>query len=164
MDTTRTRQRITTLFEKLVSSDKKIHNAQLLVHSDINQLHLNLAGGNAKTTADNSVQIGQPVFMARVGKLFTAVLIAMLCEQGKISFGSRIIDLLEPDLLERLHVFKNKDYSEQIQLKHLLNHTSGLHDYFEDEPIKGTRMIEQILNEPERLYQPREVVTWSKKT
>lgn len=162
MDTTRTRQRITTLFEKRVSSDKKIHNAHLLVHSDTNHLHLNLAGGNAKTAADYSVQLGQPVFMASVGKLFTAVLIGMLCEKGKLSFESRIIDFLDPDLLDRLHVFKNKEYTAQIQIKHLLNHSSGLPDYIEDKPAKGIRLIEQIFNEPERLYRPREVVTWSK--
>jgi D-alanyl-D-alanine carboxypeptidase len=162
MDITRTNQRISDLFEKMVSSDKRIHNAHLLVHSDTNQLHLNLVGGNAQTISDNIVQMGQPVFMASVGKLFTAVLIAMLCEQAKLSFEYRICDILDTDLLKGLHVFKGKEYSDQIQLKHLLNHTSGLHDYFEDKPARGTRMVEQILNEPEHIFQPREVVTWSK--
>ncbi|MCC6146692.1 MAG: beta-lactamase family protein [Anaerolineaceae bacterium] len=162
MDISDTKQRIIALFEQQVNSDRKIHNAHLLVHSDLNQLHLNLAGGSAKTSIDNSVQVGQPVFMASVGKLFTAVLIGMLCEQGMLSFEYRIIDILDPNLLCRLHVYKGKDYTDQIRLKHLLNHTSGLPDYFEDKPLKGTRMIEKILNEPQHLYQPREVVIWSR--
>ncbi|MHB8134961.1 MAG: serine hydrolase domain-containing protein [Anaerolineaceae bacterium] len=162
IESTKTRQQITNLLEKLVSSDKKIFNAHLLVHSDRSQLHLNLAGGNTRIPLDDTIQVGQPVFMASVGKLFTAVLIGMLCDQNKLSFESRIIDLLDHDLLERLHVFQNKDYTDRIQLKHLLNHTSGLPDYFEDKPVYGTRMFEQILNEPKRTYQPREVVTWSK--
>lgn len=162
MDPSKTRQRITTLFEKLADSDRKIHNTHLLVHSDAHPLHLNLAGGNAKAIAGSCVEVGQPVFMASVGKLFTAALVAMLCEQAKLSFESRICDLLDPDLLNGLHVFKDKDYTGQIRLKHLLNHTSGLPDYFEDKPAGGARMVEQILKEPERIYQPREVVAWSK--
>lgn len=162
LEPTKTSQQITTLLEKLVSSDKKIYNAHLLVHSDRSQLHLNLAGGNTRTPPNDTIQVGQPIFMASIGKLFTAVLIGMLCDQNKLSFESRIIDLLDRDLLERLHVFKKKDYTDQIRLRHLLNHTSGLYDYFEDKPITGIGMIEQILNEPERPYQPREVVTWSK--
>jgi D-alanyl-D-alanine carboxypeptidase len=162
MNTTRACQRITTLFENLVNSDRKIHNAHLLIHSNTYQLHLNLARGNTKTIIESSVEVGQPVYMASVGKLFTAVLIGMLCDQGKLSFGSRITNLLDSDLLELLHVFKKKDYTPLIQLKHLLNHTSGLPDYFEDKPAKGPRMIERMLNEPELFYQPREVVTWAK--
>lgn len=162
MDTTRTSQRITNLFNKTVISDTRIHNAHLLVHSDRNLLHLNLAGGNAKKISGNTVQVGQPVFMGSVGKLFTAVLIGILCEQGIISFESRLCDILDPDLLQGLHVIRGKEYTNQIQLKHLLNHTSGLHDYFEDKPAKVKRMIEHILNEPDRTFQPREVVTWSK--
>ena len=111
-----TSQRIATLFDQRVKSDKNIHNAHLLVHSDGNHLHLNLAGGNAKNTAGNFIQMGQPVFMASVGKLFTAILIGMLCEQGKLSFDFRICDLLEPDLLNGLHVFSGINYSVQIRL------------------------------------------------
>ncbi|GAI88063.1 unnamed protein product, partial [marine sediment metagenome] len=29
-------------------------------------------------------------------------------------------------------VFQGKDYTNKIKIKHLLNHTSGLHDYFDD--------------------------------
>lgn len=100
--------------------------------------------------------------MTSVGKLFTAVLIGMLSEQDRLSFESRIVDLLDIDLLDQLHVFKNKDYTNQIQLKHLLNHTSGLPDYFEDRPVNGTRLFEQILSQPDRFFQPKEVVIWSK--
>jgi Beta-lactamase class C and other penicillin binding proteins len=108
------------------------------------------------------MQVGQPVYITSVGKLFTAVLIGMLSEQGKLTFSSRLIDFLDIDLLERSHVFKGTDYSFKIQLKHLLNHTSGLPDYFTDKPVNGTRMFEQILSQSGHLFQPKEVITWSK--
>lgn len=80
MNSTKTAEQISGNFHKLVSSDAKIHNAHLLVHSNASGLHLNLAGG------DNGVHTGQPVYMASVGKFFTAVLIAILGEQGMLSF------------------------------------------------------------------------------
>jgi len=162
MDVTRTTQRINDLFERLLRSDKKIHNAHLLVHSNNHQLHMNLAGCNAKADTDDSVAIGQPVYMASVGKLFTAILIGMLCDQGMLSFETRITDLLDSNLLKRLHVFKKKDYTVQIQLKHLLNHTSGLPDFFKDKPARGPGMFERIFNDPDCLFQPSEVVAWTK--
>jgi D-alanyl-D-alanine carboxypeptidase len=99
--------------------------------------------------------------MASVGKLFTAVLVAMLKEQGKLAFEDPIADYLEPDLLDRLHVYKGQDYSRQIRIRHLLNHTSGLHDYFEDRPAQGEGMVKRLLDQPGREYTPREVIRWS---
>jgi D-alanyl-D-alanine carboxypeptidase len=54
------------------------------------------------------------------------------------------------------------DYSDHIQIYHLLNHTSGLPDYFEDKPVIGPRMAEKILMDPEHVYKPSEIVNWSK--
>jgi len=162
MDTIKTKARITAIFEKLVSSDRKIYNAHFLIHSDTKQLRLNLAGGNANTNQNGPAKIGQPVFMSSVGKLFTAVMIAMLCERGNLSFEHRITEILDPELLDGLHVFRGKDYTDQIRLRHLLNHTSGLPDYFEDKPAGGAGFVQRILHEPDRIFQPWEVVTWSK--
>jgi len=162
MNTTKTKARITAIFEKMVSADRKIYNAHFLIHSDTNQLHLNLAGGNAKTNPNDFAQVEQPVYMASVGKMFTAVLVAMLCDQGMLSFEQPIVEILDKELLYKLHIYKDRDYTDQIQLKHLLNHTSGLPDYFEDKPMNGLSMFQKILTEPDRTYLPREVVTWSK--
>ena len=164
MNTTRATEQITARFQKLVHSDAKIHNAYLLVHSDKSSFHLNLAEGVTETGSNNTVQAHpqQPVYMASVGKLFTAVLVAILSEQGMLSFDDKIADFLDPNLMEGLHVFKGEDYSRQIRLKHLLNHTAGVHDFWEDKPPDGTGMVDRLLNAPDRVYVPAEVVAWSK--
>jgi D-alanyl-D-alanine carboxypeptidase len=164
MNTTKATEKITASFRKLVSSDKKIHNAYLLVHSDRSGFHLDLGEGKTETSSSDVVQShpGQPVYMASVGKLFTAVLVAMLVEEGRLTFEDRIAGILDADLLKGLHVIKGQDATGQIQLKHLLNHTSGLHDFWDDKPASGAGMVERLLNEPERVYVPREVVIWSK--
>jgi D-alanyl-D-alanine carboxypeptidase len=164
MDKEQANEQVTSNFRKLVSSDEKIHNAYLLVHSDRSEYYLKLAEGETETKdgIKEPAHPDQPVYMASVGKMFTATLIAMLCEQGKLTFETRIVDLLDANLVAGLHVHKGVDYTDQIQIKHLLNHSSGLHDYWEDRASQGEGMVEKIMNEPDRLWSPREVVTWSK--
>ncbi len=177
MNTTRVTELVSARFHKLVRSDNKIHNAHLLVHSDTHGLHLNLAGGEERGSDEprsseprpyepggegRLVHPEQPVFMASVGKLFTAILVALLHEQGALSFEDPISHYLEPDVLKDLHLFRGRDFSRGIQIKHLLNHTSGLPDYFEDKPARGKGMIQCLLEEPERRFQPREVLNWAK--
>lgn len=162
MKSIQTRQRIVSALEKMVNHDQNIHDAHLLVHSESHPLHVNLAMGNKKFDQSDLAYIGQPVYMASVGKLFTAVLIAVLCERRVLSYQQRIVDVLPQELLDGLHVYRRKDFSDCIQIRHLLNHTSGLPDYFEDQPRKGLRMVERLILEPECNYRPEKVVAWSK--
>ncbi|MFD0713509.1 serine hydrolase domain-containing protein [Paenibacillus sp. GCM10027626] len=148
-------------FRHTVQQDSGICNAYLLVHSDKLGLHLNAAEGFtglAKCTADAR----QPYFVASVSKLLTAVVAAMLAEEGRLNYEERIVNYLDDELTERLHVYKGQDYTAQIQLKHLLNHTSGLHCFIEDRPKQGKRMIELVLQDPHKKWTPREAILWSK--
>ena len=60
---------------------------------------------------------------ASAGKAFVAVGIMKLVEDGKVSLDSKIDDLLDFDL---------KTISKDITIKQLLNHTSGIPDYFDE--------------------------------
>jgi len=60
---------------------------------------------------------------ASAGKAFVAAGIMKLVESGKLSLDSKI-SLLEIDL---------KDISSEITVRQLLNHTSGIPDYFDEE-------------------------------
>ncbi len=50
----------------------------------------------------------KPFYMASVGKLFTATLIGMLVEEGKLSYAQSIKDVLEHDVLEGVSFIKIK--------------------------------------------------------
>ena len=154
-----TQKSIEKLFRNTVQKDRKIHNAYLLVHSDKLGIHLNVAEGSTNNIPANE---NQPYYIASVGKLFTAVLVGILVEQRKLSYEDTIISYLEKDLLQDLHVFKGKDYTNQIRIRNLLNHTSGIHDYFGDKPKYATAMLEQIVGEPNRFWRSQEVIKWSK--
>ena len=66
--------------------------------------------------------------VASVGKAFTAVAIARLVERGALSFDTRVVDVLPLPLRPR-------SLAPTITLHHLLAHTSGLADYFDEERL-----------------------------
>ena len=59
--------------------------------------------------------------IASMAKMFTAIAIAQLVEQGKLSFTDSIGALL-PD-------YPNKQVAEKVTIHHLLTHTSGMGDF-----------------------------------
>jgi len=144
---------IEALFRKQVQKDKKIKNAYLLVHSDKTNLHLNLAEGPGESEKPNPQQ---PVYMASVGKLFTSVLVAILKEKGELSFEDHITQYLDSELTDGIHVYKKKDYSGAIQIRHLLNQTSGLPDNFYP-------LFDKLIADHNFEMSPREAVLWAKK-
>jgi CubicO group peptidase (beta-lactamase class C family) len=60
--------------------------------------------------------------LASLSKLFTAVAIAQLVEQGRLQFESTVADVL-PE-------YPNRETAGRITVHHLLTHTSGLPDYY----------------------------------
>lgn len=61
--------------------------------------------------------------VASISKMFTAVAIAQLVEKGALSFDSKLHDILD---------LKNTHISEDITVHHLLTHTSGISDYYDE--------------------------------
>jgi D-alanyl-D-alanine carboxypeptidase len=144
---------IEVLFRNQVRKDPKVKNAFLLVHSDKTGLHINLAEGageNGKPTPQ------QPNYMASVGKLFTSVIVSMLHEKGELSFDDCINRYLDSELMHGLHVYKGKDYSSEIQIRHLLNQTSGLPDNFYP-------LFDKLLADHTFDIGPRGAIEWAKK-
>lgn len=69
-------------------------------------------------------------------KLFTAVATGILVDEGKVSFDTRLQDCLD---IEFPH------FSEEITIHHLLSHTSGIPDYFD----------ESVMDDFEELWETR---------
>ncbi|RSD28455.1 serine hydrolase domain-containing protein [Mesobacillus subterraneus] len=57
-------------------------------------------------------------------KLFTAIAICQLVEDSKLTFDTRLRDCLDVEF---------PSFSEEITIHHLLTHTSGIPDYFDEE-------------------------------
>lgn len=159
MDKEKAQSLIKSHFQKKVRNDRRIHSAYLLVHSEKYGIHLNMAeGSNGSTPAD----VRQPYYTASVGKLFTSVLAGMLVEQGQLRYSDRLADYLDQDLLHNLHIYNGADYTAKLEIRHLLNHTSGLNDFYDDKPKRGKSMMDLVFDEPSRFWAPREIVEWAK--
>jgi len=152
MSNTDISQRIESHFRNQVQKDKRVRNAYLLVHSDRLNVSLNIAEGKS---GDIPANPKQPNHLASVGKLFTATLISILYEQGKLDFDDSIGKYLDDELIKGLHVYKGKEYSQDIKIKHLLKQTSGLYDVFYD-------LWEKMQKDPTFKTTPREAVLWGK--
>ncbi|AET65042.1 hypothetical protein Mhar_1684 [Methanothrix harundinacea 6Ac] len=103
-----------------------------------------------------------PFHIASIGKVFTATLVCMLAERGAVSLDDPIVDYMPESSLENLFVFEEKDYAEQVTIRELLTHTSGVADYVEDPVINGTLFLELILSNPDTYWTPEMLLAFSR--
>lgn len=86
----------------------------------------------------------QSYFIASTTKLFTTAIILHLRSEGKLNLEDRISKYLDKAILNGLHVYKGKDYSGELTIRHLLSHTSGLPDYFQGKGANGKSLEDDI--------------------
>lgn len=124
---------------------KAVRHAVLHVDSPV----LGISGTWAHGDADGSgtpMTADTPFLSASVGKLFTAVAVVSLAEEGVLTLTDPVTDWLTPAQLEGLPV-----PMEQVQIRHLLGHRSGLPDYFVAPTVDGTPTVfEQWASSPEQ--------------
>jgi CubicO group peptidase (beta-lactamase class C family) len=94
-------------------------------------------------------------YLASVSKQFTAAAILLLVQQGKIILDERITQYI-PELPE---------FYKDITFRHLLNHTSGIPDYYEFmEPFDGFTnedVLEVLINLDSLEFKPATKYTYS---
>src|SRR5688500_13842107 len=74
---------------------------------------------------------------ASITKMFTAVAVAQLVERGDLSFETRVRDCLP---------VVPKHMAAGVTVHHLLTHTSGIGDYFDEETL-GAAAYERVWDE-----------------
>lgn len=154
------KMRIEQRFNKVLKS-KDVHNGFLQISSDAKDIDWKFIGGTFK---DNTLVTEQnPFYVASIGKMFTATAIMQLVEQGKIQLNDPLSKHLDSNTITKLHVFNGKDYSSEITIKQLLQHTSGLPDYIEDKPKDGgSNLLTKLVNETDKYWEVTELLTYSK--
>ncbi|MGQ1785423.1 serine hydrolase domain-containing protein [Saccharicrinis sp. GN24d3] len=147
-------------FQKELKKDD-VHNACLSVYSPGKKISWSFYGGDYKDGSQVSSE--NPFYLASIGKTFTATVILQLTEEGKLKLDDTIGQYLSCEVMEGLHMLNDTDYSNEITVRHLLQHTSGLPDYFEGKTKDGSpNMMEMLLVEPEKLWEPNELIVFSK--
>lgn len=100
-------------------------------------------------------EMGDQFKIASITKMFTAVLILQLYEDGLLDLDQPVHRYLEGiDFIDfdTLHIYRGVSCGREITARQLLHHGSGLADLFMD---GEEQFIEYALRDPERQYTPR---------
>jgi CubicO group peptidase (beta-lactamase class C family) len=103
--------------------DKEQFSGAVLVKRE-QEVVIEKAAGYANRTEERANNMDTRFGIASGCKIFTAVAVSQLVEKGIISFDSRLRDCLDIE-------FANWD--EDITIRQLLTHTSGIPDYFDED-------------------------------
>ncbi len=114
------------------------------------------------TGAAGNIEKQKPYFIASTTKLFTTAIIYQLISEQKIALEDHIITFFKNHEIDSLHVYKGKDYTPTITIKHLLAHSSGLPDYFQDKGDNGKSLEDEIVEGHDQYWTFEEVIQKSR--
>lgn len=92
-----------------------------------------------------NLSLETPYFIASTTKLFTTAIIMILCTQEKLKLSDPIALFLPVNVMNGLHIVRRTDYSRNLTIAHLLAHTSGLPDYFQDKDAAGDSIEKKLV-------------------
>jgi D-alanyl-D-alanine carboxypeptidase len=119
-----------------VVTKKYIYGAVFYVSSDDKGIDLISASGN--------IEEDSQYYIASINKLFVSAIILKLCKENKLNFLDKISNYLPKEVLRGLHVYKGRDYSNDLSIAHLISHTSGLPCYLTDRQANGKRAMTEL--------------------
>lgn len=133
-----------------------IYNCMLTVHDGKRNISYSSAAGTFHEGGEDI----SPACRFRTGSMtkpFTAAVILQLIEEGFFSAEDLFFDLAGEEIrrkLSGLHVLEAIDYSSDISVLHLLQHRSGLRDYFSDDE----RFLAYVMQHPSQSWNWRQVM------
>ncbi|MBE2280845.1 MAG: beta-lactamase family protein [Ignavibacteriaceae bacterium] len=120
------------------ASKKNIHGAVLRVSSTDSTIDLVSAAGNLVPESK--------FYIASINKFLISFITLRLSFEGKLSLNDKINRYIDSKILAGISVFKNKDFTNEITIKHLISHTSGLPCYLIDKMPDGRKNMDLILS------------------
>lgn len=97
------------------------------------------------------------IYIASVAKTMTATIAMRLAEEDALQLDQSLSVHLPAGLLDGLHRFEGRSYDEQITVRHLLGHASGLADSF-----GSPGFMDLIVQNPDRLWKPEDTIDFIK--
>jgi D-alanyl-D-alanine carboxypeptidase len=128
-----------------MAAPKTIHNALFAVEK-MDRSFSWVGATGAADPAGTPLHTDTPIYIASVTKLYIASTILKLHERNLIDIDQPILAYLPTKMIGGLHQMNGVDYTDQITVRHLLSHSSGLPDYLEDR-LKGERNFAERLIE-----------------
>ncbi|MBW1783343.1 MAG: beta-lactamase family protein [Deltaproteobacteria bacterium] len=108
------------------------------------------AAGIASQDSQSPMTKDSPIYIASITKLYNATIIMRLYEEERLSLDDSMAKYLPEKLIDNIHVYNGKNYSNKITVKQLLSHTSGIADYYSEKPKGGKNLFEIFLDNPKQ--------------
>jgi len=115
---------------------KYIYGAVFYISTDDNSVNLISAAGEIKKDSQ--------YLIASINKLFVSAVILRLASRKKLDLQDKIAKYLPANLIRGLHLYKGRDYSNELSITHLLSQTSGLPCYLIDRQANGKRVMTEL--------------------
>jgi CubicO group peptidase (beta-lactamase class C family) len=119
-----------------VIKKKDIYGAVFCVSSGSSNFDIISASGEIKEESQ--------YYIASINKFFISAIILKLYTENKIDLEDKISKYLPSDLIQGLHVYNGKDYSNTITINHLMSLTSGLPCYLADKQSNGNIAMKEL--------------------
>ena len=95
-------------------------------------------------SASGEINENSQYYIASINKLFISAIILKLYAENKLALEDSISKYFPADLIQGLHSYKGRDYSNDITIGHLISHTSGLPCYVIDEQANGKKLMDEL--------------------
>ncbi len=136
----------------IVKSNKQIKNCVLFVATGDGKFTWSGAAGIANQAGQVPMTKDTPIYLASVTKIYIAVTVMKLYEQGALRLDDPISKYLPHDLINGLNVYEGHDYSSEITVAQLLAHTSGIPDYYDEKGKDGKTLFEIFKDDQQRQW------------
>lgn len=100
----------------------------------------------------------RPFHVASIGKVATTVLAMQLIDD----LDAPIAALLPSELLDGLFVVDGVDHAGSVTTRQLLDHTSGIADYFDGPTTNGPPLRQLLVTQPDRFWTPSDLLDFSR--
>ncbi len=104
---------------------KNTYNGVITIYAH-GQVIFNHAYGYANRSELIPNRLNTRFGIASGGKIFTAAAIGRLVQEGKLSFDTPVVGIVSAEF---------PSLSDKVLVRHLINHTSGIADYFDEEEL-----------------------------
>lgn len=146
------------ILDKIVAQtakNKNVHGSVFHIESGDKSLSLFSATGNLSPESQ--------YYIASINKLIISFITLRLCQSKTINLDDKLSNYLPNETLNGLLVYNGKDYAGDLEIRHLISHTSGLPCYLIDKGTDGKKNMDLILNGNDQSWPLEKVVREVKK-
>ena len=148
-------------FDKLDKITKSVVDKKLIAGA---VFHVESFDGSIRlTSADGNMQTDSLFYIASINKLMISAMTLRYFRDGKLNLDDKISKYVPSNLIQGLLILNGHDFSNEITIKHLISHTSGLPCYLIDKLQGKPTVMSGLLSGNDSEWSIEDVVDYTKK-